>query len=833
MQGPRNMDRGHHAPVSLRHNKSTKQLINRFEALNSNQIPNSRIIGRARLAASNSSKAGPTLTSQKQKLDKLPIRESLRNLLSVFKKGKPRLDLKPKTHEYQDTGLPEVSRPTNKEQLVPPRFSGPLWYLPSELSLDHATPHAWVNCMVTLEGGRLSISAPTDSMGAIPMLHIVSLSHCTDVRSLAPNMNGEEYHTLPTHNEGEDLKFFEILFEGRAREKFAAYSNHKRADWISAIWDVVLLSRSIQRSGDPRGSDASRGLLDGKLLDNKTPAISGHDPARHIKTTPLCSERDLPPVPSHGTINEPNSQLEALPNLAQTSLPLSPGVYPSGPVLRGSCAQLCSATPQVTPGTPCGDSYIDPGQISKIIDEVAACNKSGRSTYAGSLLDSHRGDLLLQDDQRLTLNPSPEDPRAIMVADEHVQRIHSGEHRRELVSRSSISPSQAMPLLVGIPPCDQEMTILGQQLAQVLEHGFRRLPQEITSMIQGPSGPPALPQIRHMLSEVCKWTLETDKAVTAIQERLTSIEMSGRQRAAPNEERSLPVGDTEQPVVALARVNSKLDRLLAFHNGNPDNCGMGCTSQLEELTGILKAEHQQRELQTQQQADSVRYLNELNTAGRFWLESFVNNGISQIQTLSAGIEEFRKELGCSNGLPNGGEDVLAEIQNQISQINRGHQSLATLQPSVDRLLGFLNTETRTSLTADQVVGMFQHQRQEYEALLRISTTELSNEIKGERLRFVEAMQAATAINVQNHVEQFKKELSREVLVMTREVGRLHQERQNVENQIADLFAFYSKQKQAGAVLDPSVQHQQLAQAPSQVFESYAAQCRPLPEPRHR
>jgi hypothetical protein len=33
--------------------------------------------------------------------------------------------------------------------------------------------------------------------------------------------------------------------------------------------------------------------------------------------------------------------------------------------------------------------------------------------------------------------------------------------------------------------------------------------------------------------------------------------------------------------------------------------------------------------------------------------------------------------------------------------------------------------------------------------------------------------------------------------MTHEVGRLHRERQAVQNQIADLFAFYTKQKHAG------------------------------------
>ncbi|KAF8904410.1 hypothetical protein CPB84DRAFT_1772968 [Gymnopilus junonius] len=57
------------------------------------------------------------------------------------------------------------------------------------------------------------------------------------------------------------------------------------------------------------------------------------------------------------------------------------------------------------------------------------------------------------------------------------------------------------------------------------------------------------------------------------------------------------------------------------------------------------------------------------------------------------------------------------------------------------------------------------------------------------------MKEATAINVQLHVEHFKQELSREVMAMTEEVGRLHREKQAVENQISDLFAFYSKHKQ--------------------------------------
>ena len=79
---------------------------------------------------------------------------------------------------------------------------------------------------------------------------------------------------------------------------------------------------------------------------------------------------------------------------------------------------------------------------------------------------------------------------------------------------------------------------------------------------------------------------------------------------------------------------------------------------------------------------------------------------------------------------------------------------------------------------------------------------------------MEAMKEATAINVQSthwpisrpratlkhaltivHVEEFKKELTREVMLMTQEVTRLQRERQGLEAHIADLFAFYAKQKQ--------------------------------------
>lgn len=57
----------------------------------------------------------------------------------------------------------------------------------------------------------------------------------------------------------------------------------------------------------------------------------------------------------------------------------------------------------------------------------------------------------------------------------------------------------------------------------------------------------------------------------------------------------------------------------------------------------------------------------------------------------------------------------------------------------------------------------------------------------------------SCLSFADHVEQFKQELNREVMNMTEEVGRLYREKQVVENQISDLFAFYTKQKPAPPV----------------------------------
>jgi peptidoglycan hydrolase CwlO-like protein len=90
--------------------------------------------------------------------------------------------------------------------------------------------------------------------------------------------------------------------------------------------------------------------------------------------------------------------------------------------------------------------------------------------------------------------------------------------------------------------------------------------------------------------------------------------------------------------------------------------------------------------------------------------------------------------------------------------------------------------------------------------------DLSSEIRGERIRFVEAMSQATSMNIQRefiqvsstdphltnsdapivHVEEFKKQLTHEVIALNDEVARLRDERKTIQHQIAQLFMMKSE-----------------------------------------
>ncbi|TFY62053.1 hypothetical protein EVJ58_g4106 [Rhodofomes roseus] len=269
--------------------------------------------------------------------------------------------------------------------------------------------------------------------------------------------------------------------------------------------------------------------------------------------------------------------------------------------------------------------------------------------------------------------------------------------------------------------------------------------------------------------------------------------------------------------------------------------------QVAEVLSLLQGAQEQWSAHTEQQTDSIRYLNELNS----WLEAFVNHGTAQIENVAAGVQMLCKELGPVEELQEPAEDgqeqppkgsLLADVRKLLVEAKGKEESSVVLHAAVNGLIAAVqedlkkNAEARNMLTTQSVVGLIDRQRQDQERMLRSLGTELSNEIRGERLRFVEAMKEATQINVQMHVEHFKGELTREVMLMTQEVSRLQRERQGLEQQIADLFAFYSKQKQAGAkIFQRAEQPRTFACADAWWIDSFwdvpaATPRRPLPTP---
>ncbi|KAF8757149.1 hypothetical protein RHS01_04045 [Rhizoctonia solani] len=181
-----------------------------------------------------------------------------------------------------------------------------------------------------------------------------------------------------------------------------------------------------------------------------------------------------------------------------------------------------------------------------------------------------------------------------------------------------------------------------------------------------------------------------------------------------------------------------------------------------------------------------------------WLEKFVMNASMQMDNVRDRLVTLRQDLGLES-IPKGQEaHPQGVIQELHTMLEEQVKSAGDIASSLNALLVSFNEEqarnaqARESLATDAVLKMIEVQRQEQERLLKQLASDLSSDIRGERIRFVEAMSQATSMNVQLHVEEFKKQLTHEVLALTDEVGRLREERKTIQHQIAQLFMVKSE-----------------------------------------
>jgi hypothetical protein len=190
-----------------------------------------------------------------------PLRQSFRNLLSVFKKGKRFGKEKVEPYIYQKEIAP--SFPYEKKSKISPRAEhesdpfvlnngglgsrictsptayslhmGPLLHLSLPTSTSFPILPVWIPCDAVLHRSHILLTSATAQ--GIRRTDVVSLRACTDITSLASGeIDVEQRALLPTMENSADPKVFELLFDGKEKQRFAAPTVKDRAAWVSAIW---------------------------------------------------------------------------------------------------------------------------------------------------------------------------------------------------------------------------------------------------------------------------------------------------------------------------------------------------------------------------------------------------------------------------------------------------------------------------------------------------------------------------------------------------------------------------------------------------------------------
>jgi hypothetical protein len=254
-------------PKQLKHQKSAKHLISHFESMSHDSPLGLSPTPKVKSPASKKSHhMEPPTDEATPKNKRSPLRKSFQSLFTALRKGRV-------THPDPNTGStqkpdkekPLIYEPTISEnptmagasadssaglntmqhpydsQTIKPARSDELLYL-ARLSISNPALHSvWTHAKVSLEGPNLVVTQ-SSSQGH-PCINTIPLLHCTDVRSVCQDdIEGNEWALLPMDVvDSRESRLFELLFEGRPREKFVAPTVPDRARWISTIWFVLII----------------------------------------------------------------------------------------------------------------------------------------------------------------------------------------------------------------------------------------------------------------------------------------------------------------------------------------------------------------------------------------------------------------------------------------------------------------------------------------------------------------------------------------------------------------------------------------------------------------
>ncbi|KAF5370556.1 hypothetical protein D9758_001832 [Tetrapyrgos nigripes] len=686
--------------------------------------------------------------------NKSPIRQSFRNLVGLIKKAQARV----KRPDNSSQASPRI--PAKETKPSSSKSSGNLIYLARPTN-SHLLP-VWTSCTATLNGDKFSVSWSTAKNN--PDSFSVDLKRCTDVRSLSSSqLSPEEVSQLPSSEDSQELKVFEVVMIDKSREKFAASSNHERATWVSAIWDVVLLlqdARSVQRA-----------------QPIKAQTEVSDQPINQSQYVPKSEDRDLPAIPSTSSTRDDLSH-QPLDHPGRPRSPMRQNLYCSadGSTSRHTSTTLTiQAKPMQHTSSPSITNLSQRSMVKQRLAQMERHRDPSTSSTFPSLIPSR-----YPQENISTRAEIAESTTSDSIVDSYAEASSMPAQGYHHVRATDTAARQTSSMQV-IQEDAREHHFHDQSLhiqLTALQQDVQALNRNLASFITQPPGAVESRNICESLAMIGKRVEDSGYRVALVNDNLEKMSERIATFAL-----SLPPDTILQSMenvqntlfLEISAVNRKMDdvfRQMPMSAPNENQIPKD-EDQMAKILALLAEESNQRALHGQQQSDSVRYLNELNS----WLETFVKNGISQIQAMGVTVQQL--------------SDVMAlKVDNkEISPVRLVHQFMEWMVQYRQEQENLLRALTAGNVPIDVL-----------NVLHSLTSQGLSSEIKGERLRFVEAMKEATAINVQNHVEEFKKHLRHEVKGMTQEVSRLYREKQTLENQIADLLDFKRKAGHGGMVV---------------------------------
>ncbi|TYJ53517.1 hypothetical protein B9479_005848 [Cryptococcus floricola] len=215
--------------------------------------------------------------------------------------------------------------------------------------------------------------------------------------------------------------------------------------------------------------------------------------------------------------------------------------------------------------------------------------------------------------------------------------------------------------------------------------------------------------------------------------------------------------------------------------------------QMDEAMEMLKGLNEAKDSQKIQAADMGKYLGELNA----WLEKFVTGSSGHLQQMSGRLDTlFGPEPDQAGDAPTGLPALIADMHKMLVDQQGRNEAEGYMGQRLDSLVSMMGHDQERQAVQEAATGQILHvlekQRQDHEILLRAIATDLTEEIRGEKMKFLESMQKATTVNVMMHIEEFKRLLNVEVNKSMGELGKVREEKRALEQQIADLFALKAK-----------------------------------------